>query len=348
MTPYAIVSDIHAHNWSQFSKVDADGVNSRLRAILDEMLRCARELKKAGGTVLRVAGDLFHVRGTIAPSVFNPTFDTFKQIAAMGIDIEIIPGNHDLEGKDASTLGNAMQQLLLIDGCHVIIAPEATDDGETVMVPWIEDLDELRAVCVQFADPTRDLIIHAPLNGVIKGIPDHGLTPEELAALGFRRVFSGHYHNHKEFADGVFSVGATSHQTWSDPGTVAGFLIVFPDRVEHHETQAPKFINVDDFASITPRVKGGYCRLRFKDASEDDIKKARAALEAAGAAGIVDHSTKKREITRGVSSPTNVTPEVSVTSFVDTELQVDPKLSRKTIAVEALDVLREARTVGDE
>jgi len=346
--PYALVSDVHCHSWSQFSKNDPDGVNSRLRAILDELMRCARDLKKAGGTVLRVAGDLFHVRGKIEPSVFNPTFDCFKQIAAMGIDIEIIPGNHDLEGNSTSALGNAMQQLMLIDGCHVVIEPENTDDGQAVMIPWIEDLDELRAVCAKFTDPQKDLIIHAPLNGVLKGIPDHGLDPDELAALGYRRVFCGHYHNHKEFAGGVFSIGATTHQTWSDPGTLAGFLLVFPDRLEHHESRAPKFINIDSDADLTPRVKGNYCRMRYKDAPADKLKKVREILETNGAAGVVDHSTKKREITRGVSTPTNVTLEVSVANFVANHLKVDNRLSRKSIAVEALDVLREARTLGDE
>lgn len=347
-TPYALVSDVHCHSWSQFSKVDADGVNSRLRAILDELMRAARELKKAGGTVLRVAGDLFHVRGNIAPSVFNPTFECFKQIAAMGIDVEIIPGNHDLEGNNTDALGNAMQQLLLIDGCHVVIKPENTDDYQTVMVPWIEDLDELRAVAKRMADPDKDLIIHAPLNGVIKGIPDHGLDPEELAQLGYRRVFCGHYHNHKEFTDGVYSIGATTHQTWSDPGTQAGFLLVYPDRVEFHPTHAPRFVNIDKHADIGPHVKGNYCRLRFKDADEDSIKKAREELQNNGAAGIVDHSTKKRAVTRGVATATNVTLEVSVVNYVDQHLKIDPRLDRKSIAVEALDVLTEARTVGDE
>lgn len=347
MKPYALVADVHCHNWSQFSQINSDGMNTRLAAILGELLRAAEELKTAGGTVLRVAGDLFHVRGSITPSVLNPTFDTFKAIAEMGIDVEIIPGNHDLEGNNSDKLGNAMQQLTMIDGCHVVIATEATDDGETVMVPWIEDLEELRAVCAKHADPNRDLIIHAPLNGVIKGLPDHGLDPDELAKLGYRRVFCGHYHNHKEFTGGVYSIGATTHQTWSDPGTLAGFLLVYPDRVEHKPTKAPRFVNIDDHASLGSHVRGNYCRLRLKDADEDKLKKLKGALDANGVAGYVDHSTRKREVTRGVSTPTNVTLEVSVANFVASHLE-SGTLSKKRIAVAALDVLREARTVGDE
>jgi DNA repair exonuclease SbcCD nuclease subunit len=345
--PYARVADVHAHNWSQFSQVNADGINTRLQSILDELVRAAKAVKDAGGSVLRVAGDLFHVRGSIAPSVFNPTIAIFKHMCAeMGVDVEIIPGNHDLEGKYADELGNAMQQLDLIDGCVVLTKPEVTDDA--VMLPWIEDLDDLRAVMAKYADPTKDLIIHAPLNGVIKGLPDHGLDPEELALLGYRRVFSGHYHNHKEFAGGVYSIGATTHQTWSDPGTAAGFLLVYPDRVEHHETAAPRFVNIDYDNEITRgAVEGAFIRLRFKDVEPDELKAKIEQIKGYGALGVVDHSTKKREVTRGVSSTANVTLEVSVANYVAKHLETG-NLSKKRIAVEALDVLREARTVGSE
>jgi DNA repair exonuclease SbcCD nuclease subunit len=344
--PYALVADVHAHNWSQFSQINSDGVNTRLRAILDELVRAAQAVLDAGGDTLRIAGDLFHVRGTIAPSVFNPTFDTFKRICGgMGVDVEIIPGNHDLEGKHADQLGNAMQQLDLIDGCVVTVQVEVTDDA--VLVPWIEDLNDLRAVLKQHADPTKDCIIHAPLNGVIKGLPDHGLDPEELAKLGYRRVFSGHYHNHKEFAGGVYSIGATTHQTWSDPGTAAGFLLVYPDRVEFNETAAPKFVNIDHEQFVPANVAGNFCRLRLKDVEPDAVKKLREDLTTAGALGIVDHSTKKREVTRGVSSGKNVTLEVSVANYVAKHLE-SGNLSKKRIAIAALDVLTEARTVGSE
>jgi DNA repair exonuclease SbcCD nuclease subunit len=344
--PYALVADVHAHNWSQFSQVNSDGLNSRLASILSELERAARALKAAGGDTLVVAGDLFHVRGSIAPSVFNPTFECFKRIVAMGIRVEIIPGNHDLEGKYADELGNAMQQLALIDGVTVMIQTEVRSD--TVMVPWIEDLDELRQVMALHAHHEKDLILHAPLNGVIKGLPDHGLDPVELAALGYRRVFSGHYHNHKEFYGGVYSIGATTHQTWSDPGTKAGFLLVYPDRVEFNESQAPAFVNIDAPSEINPvSCDGNFIRLRLKDVEPEDLRQIKVELEAAGALNWVDHCTKKREVTRGASSMKNVTLEVSVANYVAKHLDCG-KLSKKRVAIDALEILREARTVGAE
>jgi DNA repair exonuclease SbcCD nuclease subunit len=344
--PYALVADVHAHNWSQFSQINSDGLNSRLASILSELERAARALKAAGGDTLIIAGDLFHVRGSIAPSVFNPTFECIKRIAAMGIRVLIIPGNHDLEGKHADKLGNAMQQLDTVDGVTVITEPTCV--GDQVLIPWIEDLDELRTVCARESHPNLDTIIHAPLNGVIKGLPDHGLDPAECAAWQARRVFSGHYHNHKEFHGGVYSIGATTHQTWSDPGTAAGFLLVYPDRVEHHTSEAPAFVNIDAPSAIDPfTVSGNFVRLRLKDIEPDDLLAVKRQLEADGALAWVDHCTKKREITRGVSSGKNVTLEVSVANYVAKHADTG-KLSKKRVALEALEILREARTVGTE
>lgn len=346
--PYGIVSDVHCHSWSQFAKVNTLGVNSRLQIILEELARAATEVKKAGGTKLRVAGDLFHVRGKIEPSVFNPTYDTFRQIADMGVEVEIIPGNHDLEGHTADRVGNAMQQLEQITGVTVVTEPSVLDTA--VMLPWIEDLAQLRSVAKSMADPARDLIIHAPLNGVLIGLPDMGLDPAECAAWGYKRVFCGHYHDHKDFEGGrVFSVGATTHQTWSDPNTAAGFLIVHDDRVEHHESQAPKFVNIDSEADITPQaLKGNYARLRLKDADAKTLTAAHAAVEQAGALGWVDHSSKKRDVVRPMSSAAgNMTLEVSVANYVLHHTKA-PGLDKRRIAQDALAILTQARSVGDE
>lgn len=350
MGKYGIVSDTHCHSWSQFSKIQADGVNSRLRVILEELIRAAVAVKDAGGDTLRVAGDLFHVRGRIEPSVFNPTFDAFEHIVkTLGIKVEIIPGNHDLEGATTDSLGNAMQQLQRLDGVTVVTETLVTPD--CVLIPWIEKLDDLRAEMKKHADKNKDLIIHAPVNGVVKGLPDHGLEPDELAQLGYRRVFAGHYHNHKSFAGGkVYSIGATTHQTWSDSGSQAGFLLVDDKEVEFHPTKAPLFVTITDETEITSaNLQGHYARLKLVDAEEDVLRDARKALDAAGALGWVDHSSKKRKITRLAQQPAAgaVKLEVSVANFVAKELDACG-LSRKKIALDALDVLRQARTMGNE
>lgn len=340
---YSISSDQHAHSWSQFARTDSDGINSRLRVILNELVRQAEMTKARGHKRMILAGDLFHVRGRIEPSVFNPTMDTFKAICAMGIEVDAIAGNHDLEGKDATALGNAMQQLSTIKGFTAHVKPVLKDD--LLFVPWIENVDQLRKVLAKLAGHKRaseiDVIIHAPVDGVLKGLPDHGLKPAELKALGFRRVWSGHYHNAMDFGDGVYSVGATSHQTWGDPGTKAGFWVVDGTRALFEETRAPLFKNFKEGDNPDDYV-GAYARIQLSEVTSEELEAARAALRDAGALGIVDHSSRKRTSSRGgTTAKAGASLEASVGAFIDKDLKTD--LDKGRVTTMALDVLNEAR-----
>ena len=347
---YAVSSDQHCHDWSQFAHVGQDGINSRLKVILSELERSAAILRSRGGNKMFLAGDLFHVRGRIQPSVFNPTFECFRKICAEGVEVYAIPGNHDLEGANATELGNAMQALGEIPGFTVVTKPTRIDD--VIMVPWVENVDELRQVILDAAHDeycdhgTREnlhLILHAPLNGVLTGIPDLGLDPKELDDLGFGLVLCGHYHAHKQMGRTVYSIGATTHQTWNDPGTAAGFLLVgqqSADSVEHFESQAPRFINFDEL-SDEHEAAGNYIRIREKEISDDEVRKLVTALKAAGAAGIVDHSSRKRDSARPQATiQAGASLEVSVSDYIKAS---DNLATDKTaLSKECLDILAEA------
>lgn len=344
--PYVIVSDVHCHAWSAFSTTLKSGVNSRLQIILDELMRAAKRLKKSGGTTLVVAGDLFHVRGSVQPSVLNPVMETFAEISQMGISVYAIAGNHDLEGNDATKLGNAMQALAAINNFHPITEPTSVTIPEGItlhLFPWYAELNDLRKAMIDHPHTDADhAIIHAPVNGIIKGLPETGLTPEELVAMGYKFVFVGHYHNHKTFQGGcVVSVGATTHQTWSDPGTAAGFLLVCSDHYEHVASEAPQFVDVPAGAVFAEYpIKGNYVRVRLVDADEAMIKADRAALDALGALAVTINATKKTEVTRTATIKAGSSMEVSVTEYV--KGKAFPK--EKLVMDAALEVLSEARS----
>jgi DNA repair exonuclease SbcCD nuclease subunit len=326
----AITADLHMHNWQSFAQIDAsNGMNTRLQALLKGLIETAKALKDRDGKVLYVAGDLFHVRGKIAPSVLNPVLATFKAIIAMGIEVRIIPGNHDLEGKDSHTIGNAVAALSGI-GCVICEKVRVFDDDKTVVVPWYDSLDELRdtikSVAKQLVPEVRaefDLILHAPVNGVIAGLPDHGLTGEELASYGFKRVFSGHYHNHKEVVPGVYSIGALAHHTWSDVGSIAGYIIADDKKVEQFETSLPKFVDLPDDISVEELyqiVNGNFVRIKVKKASVTELNAIREELTRIGAKGVViqpiKEATVKREAAVSATVKSGASVEVSVSEFV--------------------------------
>lgn len=292
MKPYGLISDTHNHNWSAFATTLPSGINSRLQYTLDETKRAASEVQKAGGNTLYHGGDLFHVRGNLAPSVLNPTKDCYRDIVKSGIRIVINAGNHDLEDKEATRISSAITSLEDV-GCKVINKPtyDATDD--VAIIPWIPNIKELKAAieAIDSADrPTCDLLLHAPIDGVIKGLPDHGVTDAYLAALGFRRVFAGHYHHHKDFGNGVWSIGALTHQTWSDVGAKAGFLIVTDAGVKWHSTHAPQFVTIDGSTApddIPLIVDGNYVKVTINSAKTGDIDAMRQFLTDSGALGVI-------------------------------------------------------------
>jgi DNA repair exonuclease SbcCD nuclease subunit len=288
MKPYGIVSDLHFHSWSAFSRPVKPGVGSRLQAIADELVRAAEVLKSEGGDQLYVAGDIFHVRGSIQTEVANVATLAFSEIANMGVGVRAIFGNHDISDRTGNWAGNAVSTLELA-GVYCVGGPHYFDDDNVFMIPWVESVKELRKMLGAYGQSHSgaDVIMHAPLNGVIRGIPATGLEPSQIEKLGFKRIFSGHYHNHVNFNDRVFSIGATCHQTWSDPGTKAGFLIVTPDAVTHHPTQAPLFVDYDP--AHPEMVQGNFVRYKTKASSQTEIAKYRQALEQLGALDVVIH-----------------------------------------------------------
>ena len=327
MKPYGIISDSHNHFWSAFSKVLPSGVNSRLRVLLDETKRCAAEVNKAGGDTLYHAGDLFHVRGSLTPSVLNPTLDCYREITESGIRVAIIPGNHDAEAKNVERVSSAVTSLEGV-GCFVASGGNFLLRDGVVLVPWIENIDELKTQLIAARDSLSeselkecDAIIHAPIDGVIPGLPDHGLSPEWLGDLGFKRVFAGHYHNHKSFPKGVYSIGALAHHTWSDIGSKAGFLIVKDNNVQWFKSRAPEFIelNADDDSDELPLiVDGNYVRVKTTMTSAADIAGIRETLEGYGAAGVTVIAQKDASVVSRsdatVSAGSSV--EASVSAFI--------------------------------
>lgn len=353
---YGLVADVHLHAWSSFSQVLPSGLNSRLAGLLSELRRCAVETVRAGGKKVVIAGDVFHVRGSVAPSVLNPTIDILRQIhEELGVAFTIIAGNHDLEGKIATRLGSAITAL---ESPWVRVCDQVHVDTEikAMMVPWIESTGALKEEIVAltkldaYDHADFDLILHAPIDGVIPGLPSHGLEPEWLSSLGFKRVASGHYHNHKRFEGGVYSIGALAHHTWSDVNTRAGFLLVTEKEVSWRKSHLPEFVDMTKLTEFEPEeipaiVDKNYVRMRVEASKLKDVEDARAELIGMGAAGVLVQAEPKppAEAVRstGHTIKSGASLEVSVTEFIKTMSSVDAA----QVAAEALNVLG---AVGDK
>lgn len=349
MKPYGVISDTHCHLWSAFAATLASGVNSRLQIILDETKRCAAEILAAGGDTMYHGGDLFHVRGNLAPSVLNPTMDCYRDIIESGVKIVINAGNHDLESKTAARVSSAITAMEGI-GCTVINSPTTLPADEMMVIPWIPNIADLKTEMEWLDAPQRakvDLLIHAPIDGVIPGLPDHGLDGAYLAGLGYRRVFSGHYHAHKEVVAGkVWSIGSLTPQTWSDIGAKAGFLIVSDAGVKWFASHAPSFVEIDgstDPDDVALIVDGNYCRCRITSSKPSDVEAMREYLTSVGAKGVVIlPDVKAATVARtGATLAAGSTLEDSINSYVNAQSYKNGGL----VGALCQDILQKVRTV---
>jgi DNA repair exonuclease SbcCD nuclease subunit len=358
---YGVVSDIHANNWSVFSSINSDGVNSRLRIILNELLRAADTVLAAGGRTLIVAGDILHTRGSIDPEVLNPVRDTFKQILAMGVSVHAIPGNHDLKSKDSRELSSAIQNLeeISLEGTEFRVFNQPTTivvDGQLFgFIPWRHTRDELLADLTNLSKKPgadqMDVFIHAGIDGVLSGMPAHGLTADMLASFGFRNVFAGHYHNHCAFGNGVFSIGATTHQVWGDVNTRAGFLIVNDGDVTWHDTMAPKFVDVSamDELEMEAECLNSYVRFRGPAMPQSAITDLRNAFKTWGALGTSIEVPKAAAAVRATASPsTKRSLAESVDAYVTESKTIPDHVDRAKVAARAAETLKLSQEVFEE
>lgn len=358
MNQFVVMSDNHMHLWSAFSHENEKGLNNRLGHILDELDNCAATCVAAGGKRVYGAGDLFHVRGVIPPSVINPLKDRMEAIhKSTGIEFILMPGNHDLEKNDSLKIGSATSSLSSVPGVTVIDRPRYFEEDKVAMLPWRDKMDDLRGDMTDMAAKLDDqgwllgatLIIHAPVNGVIVGIPEKGFDAFELDAYGFLRVIAGHYHNHKQFpGTKVYSAGATTHQTWGDVDTLAGHMLITGDLVKHIESEAPKFVqyNADwDDEAAKEMCEGNYVKVTLGEASEREILEIKELVKTRfGAAACVVQATPERKIADRSETVvvSGQTVEQSVAAYVDSEEFVSDKAD---IMTKTADIMRRAKAV---
>ena len=340
--PVLIISDTHYHNFTQYSQIASSGVNTRLGDILRATAEAAKTLRELGGDTIIHCGDVFHVRGALHPSVLNPVVELYDRLIRSGFKIHMISGNHDLETDYTHRVSSSVSALESV-GVHVYHQPTAVkiEDRWWAFIPWIKDLPTLRTTIKRMA--VDCVVLHAPMNGVITGIPDHGLNPKDFEGLGIKYAFCGHYHNNKVFSikDGqVVSVGALTHQNWGDVGSRAGYLLLENLGLEHRTTQAPMFckVSVDNLDTLKDEYfRDNYIKVvdgEFTDPA--DIQKIKDDLLLRGAKAVVVEGLVKRPMaTRGSASSGTPTIETILGDYLDRTYPGD-----STVKDKALEIIR--------
>ena len=151
----------------------------------------------------------------------------FDRARDLGIQLEVIVGNHDVTYKNSNEL-NAMQELFAhYDNINIYIDPiDLNFDGlDVAMVPWINSENYEKSM--EFLTHTKSQIVfgHFEITGfeMDRGNVCQGGMSREIFNR-FDMVMSGHFH-HKSNDGSIYYLGNQYEMTWADYGDTRGFHV---------------------------------------------------------------------------------------------------------------------------
>lgn len=151
----------------------------------------------------------------------------FDRARDLGIQLEVIVGNHDVTYKNSNEL-NAMQELFAhYDNINIYIEPiDLNFDGlDVAMIPWINGENYEKSM--EFLTHTKSQIVfgHFEITGfeMDRGNVCQGGMSREIFNR-FDMVMSGHFH-HKSNDGSIYYLGNQYEMTWADYGDTRGFHV---------------------------------------------------------------------------------------------------------------------------
>ncbi len=191
-------------------------------------------------------------------------------IRSKGINMSIVPGNHDVYYKNTNDLCSLKELLGHYTDC-VKIYMEPTDleveDTTIGLVPWL--CPENEKECMDFIQNTKSQILmgHFELAG-FKFMANTNITSHGMGTEIFNRfdsVYSGHYHT-KSSQSNVTYLGTQVELTWSDAHDPKYFHIFDTETREMTPVRNPytlfrKLYYSDDEQSDYSDVHGKYVKI---------------------------------------------------------------------------------------
>lgn len=174
-------------------------------------------------------GDYYDNRKAANIKALNHNRKHFLEpMKALGINMDVIPGNHDTYFKDTNT-PNSLKELLgfFINEVNIVEKPTVMEFGgkRIAMLPWVaKDNYEESMRFIKDCD-AEFLGGHLELNGfeMQRGImSDHGMDRSDFSR--FKQVWSGHFHT-KSTQENIHYLGSQLEFFWSDAGDKKYFHI---------------------------------------------------------------------------------------------------------------------------
>ncbi len=279
----------------------------RMQPTLDWILDKFRQLRPSHILFL---GDSIHTRGSVDVKTLLSLKDFLNAFAAASWQpsVHVLVGNHDMvqrfertcnspsiiEDNDRNIFVYSEITECKLDGHPVIFLPFHED--QRILTKYLQDVVEDPEKC------SEDTVLfgHVALDGArINGISNESNRICEDSGFGvhhirqFKAMFSGHFHHHAEYGNGLFTyVGSPVQFTFGDADqTERGMVVYSPTTGSRHLEVNPhtvQFVVMDlDEANLDSIVNGKDVKLRVKSAaSEDEIDAEQKRLMSAGALSV--------------------------------------------------------------
>lgn len=326
--PAMFIGDTHFHNYKSHSTINEMGMNSRLADGLIAFEQAHSKAIEAGCKLMCITGDVFHVRGTMKPSVFNEVSREISCIVHSGIDVVIIAGNHDFENFNYGTVSiDALGYIHHGDkGVYAIMKPTVFDvQGYQILgIPYIHNVDEFKKTYEKWSNDTNPdiTLIHQGVDDFrpTKDMPETGITATYLEKYNRGVIFAGHYHMPSKWGR-VLNVGAPYQQNFNDEGISMGCWVGNDEGVTFHELDAPKFITIDDKFKEWDKLRHNIVRVTGKKVAK--VEKLIESAKAAGAISVV--SKLEKEFKSVHEAPIKISTPVQMLSvFIDSQERYKP------------------------
>lgn len=228
---FAVIADLHLHNHREFGRTVEfnnpwDGkvypANSRLVDQLNTLNDLFHRLFEKGIKLTYIAGDIFHVRGTVPSDVLQLSLSLFQFWSEKGMKFRAIAGNHDqMDAEGLYHSSSAFANVFDVATGSKRFFRTRDEDGATMvhLLPWVENrhqyLEELD-FCQQLVRTNPHckhvLISHAGIDGAEVGTLEYRLKEpvfvEDLGPDLWAAVFLGHFHKPQKMANNVWYVGS--------------------------------------------------------------------------------------------------------------------------------------------
>jgi len=216
---FIVISDIHAHNHKRYGRL-INGINSRLKTALDSLdgvLQLSEQLRIKN---VVISGDVFDAKSKVTINVFNAVYAEFRKWSDAGLNVLLVPGNHDFVVRSGEQ--HALQIFADLPGFQVAHEPEVIDwrlaDGQKISVCAVPYRDQFKkewfkpyaltegqpTICVTHGMVSGSVLNehNVPVDSLAKDeLVDHeGIVIRESSIIskkwvrGFDLVISGHIH----------------------------------------------------------------------------------------------------------------------------------------------------------